>query len=291
MKRALPLLIAAATLGACAGKPAPVGPPPAALGLDSFYVKSVDADGIPVSSSQAVPDEALQVARRMMVAMLARRPDLARQLVRAGQRVMVMGVDELTTDVPEQRDWKKPAIDDPRLTRCERKLYDVRIGRLTDREYWGRRARGMGGLLTSAATENLLAIPGTKYYGETILVHEFSHAILYAVEAVDPALYAQVEKAYAAAKDAGLWTGEYGATTVQEYWAEGTQFWFNSNKLAMVDGVRILSDADLRRHDPALAAVLRAVYGERHRLPGDPFYKHPARVPPGPIPKSTAEVC
>jgi hypothetical protein len=133
--------------------------------------------------------------------------------------------------------------------------------------------------------------PGTKYYGETILVHEFSHAILDAVQAVDPTLYGRVERAYAAAKQKGLWTGEYGATTIQEYWAEGTQFWFNSNKLAVVDGVRILSDTDLARHDPALAAVLRAVYGERHRLPGDPFYKHPARVPPGPIPTSTAEVC
>ncbi|ATY31585.1 glycoside hydrolase [Sphingomonas psychrotolerans] len=291
MSRAFLPLAAAAALAACAGKPAPVGAPPAALKLDPFYVKSVDANGIPITASQAVPDAALQVSRRMMVAMLARRPDIARQLVRAGQRVMVMGVDELTTDVPEQRDWKKPTIDDPRLTRCERKLYDERIGRLTDREYWGKRARGMGGLLTSAATENLLAIPGTKYYGETILVHEFSHAILYAVEAVDPALYARVEQAYAAAKDKGLWTGEYGSTTVQEYWAEGTQFWFNSNKLAVVDGVRILSDKDLARHDPALAAVLRAVYGDRHRLPGDPFYKHPARVPAGPIPTSTAEVC
>ena len=291
MRHALPLLVAASALASCAGKPAPIGAPPAALKLDPFYVKSVDAHGIPISASRAVPDQALQVARRMMVAMLARRPDIARELVRAGQRVMVMGVDEWTTDVPEQRDWKKPAIDDPRLTRCERKHYDERIGRLTDREYWGKRARGMGGLLTSAATENLLAVPGTKYYGETILVHEFSHAILYAVEAVDPALYAQVEAAYAAAKDKGLWTGEYGATTVQEYWAEGTQFWFNSNKLAVVNGVRILSDRDLARHDPALATVLRGAYGERHRLPGDPFYKHPARVPPGPIPTSTAEVC
>jgi hypothetical protein len=291
MRRTLFALIAASSLAACAGKPAPIGAPPAALKLDPFYVKSVDANGIPISASQAVPDAALQVARRMMVAMLARRPDIAGELVRTGQRVMVMGVDELTTDVPEQRDWKKPTIDDPRLTRCERKHYEERIGRLSDREYWGKRARGMGGLLTSAATENLLAVPGTKYYGETILVHEFSHAILYAVQAVDRALYAQVEAAYAAAKDKGLWTGEYGATTVQEYWAEGTQFWFNSNKLAVVNGARILSDADLARHDPALATLLRALYGDRHRLPGDPFYKHPARVPPGPTPTSTAEVC
>lgn len=291
MRRTLLPLSAAAALAACAGTPAPVGPPPAALKLDAFYAKSTDANGIPISSSQAVPDEALRIARGMMVAMLARRPDISRELVRAGQRVMVMAVDEQTLDVPEQRDWKKPAIDDPRLTRCERKHYDERIGRLSDREYWGRRARGMGGQLTSAATENLLAIPGTKYYGETILVHEFSHAILYAVQAVDPMLYARVQRAYAAAKDKALWTGEYGATTVQEYWAEGTQFWFNSNKLAVVDGVRILSDADLVRHDPALAPALRAVYGERHRLPGDPFYKHPARVPDGPMPTSTAEIC
>jgi hypothetical protein len=290
MRRALTLLLAATTLASCGTTPR-IGAPPAALSLDPFYVKNIDADGIPISSSAAVPDEALRVARRMMVAMLEKRPDLARQLVKSGQRVMVMGVDELTTDVPEQRDWKKPALDDPRLTRCERKLYDERIGRLSDREYWGRRARGMGGLLTSAATENLLAVPGTKYYGETILVHEFSHAILYAVQAADPGLYAQVEAAYAAAKDKGLWTGEYGSTTVQEYWAEGTQFWFNSNKVVLIEGKQILSDADMTAHDPALAAVLRQVYGERHRLPGDPFWNHPARVPPGPLPKSSAEVC
>ncbi|MDP5279005.1 hypothetical protein Q9Q95_08725 [Sphingomonas sp. DG1-23] len=121
MKRASSLLVAAGALASCAGKPAPIGAPPAALKLDPFYVKSVDANGIPISSSGAVPDAALQVARRMMVAMVARRPDIGRELVRAGQRVMIMGVDEQTLDVPEQRDWKKPAIDDPRLTRCERK--------------------------------------------------------------------------------------------------------------------------------------------------------------------------
>src|SRR3546814_12367035 len=94
--------------------------------------------------------------------MLEKRPDLAQALVSAGQRVMIMGVDERTTDVPEQRDWKKPAIDDPRLTLCERKFYAERIGRLSDSEYWNKRARGMGGLLTSGETENLLARPDRK---------------------------------------------------------------------------------------------------------------------------------
>ncbi|WP_447756649.1 glycoside hydrolase [Sphingopyxis fribergensis] len=285
-----PLLVAGCLLLAGCTEARPIiGPPPPAL--DPFYTRSVTAAGIPISASDAVPDEALFIARRMVLAMLEKRPDLARSLVSAGQRVMIMGVDEQTTDVPEQRDWKKPAIDDPRLTLCERKFYAERIGRLSDSEYWNKRARGMGGLLTSGATENLLAMPGTRYFGETILVHEFSHAIFDAMESTDPALFAQVQKAYAEAMSRHLWDGQYGATTAHEYWAEGTQFWFNSNKLAIVDGKRILSDADLSRHDPALAAALKAVYGDRHRLPGDPFYRHPARVPDGPPARSTGEAC
>ncbi len=284
------LALALCTTG-CAAPRASIGPPPVALGLDRFYAKSLDVDGIPVSASAQTPDAALQAAARIVRGMLAHRPDLARQLVAMGQRVVIMARSEGTVDLPEQRDWKKPTLDDPRLTVCERKHYDERIGRLSDRDYWNGRARGMGGLLTSAAEENLLAVPGTRYYGETIFVHEFAHAILDAAEQADPALFADVERAYADAHRRGIWRGEYGDTTAQEYWAEGTQFWFESNRLAVVNGKRILSATDLERHDPALAALLRRVYGDRHRLPGDAFHRHPARVPPGPPPVSTAEVC
>lgn len=292
MRRLLSCAVLIAATASCAGNPAPeIAPPPEALALDPFYTKNVDAAGIPISASDAVPDEAMLAARRIVVAMLAHRPDLALALVDRGQRIAIMGVDEGTMDLPEQRDWKKPAIDDPRLTFCERKHYDVRIGRLTDAEYWNKRARGMGGGLTSAATENLLGIPGTRYFGENILVHEFAHAILGAVRDSDRALYARVERAYADAMAARKWTGEYASVNADEYWAEGTQFWFNSNKVAVVDGQQILSDRDMARYDPALAEVLKAVYGARHQLPGDVFHNHAARVPPGGPPKSTAEVC
>ncbi len=268
-----------------------VDTPPAALKLDPFYKRHVDAAGVPIVSSAAVPDAALLAARDIAVAMLIDRPDLRRAMIARGFRIAIMGVDEGTVDLPEQRDWKKPTRDDPRLTMCERKLYDQRIGRLSDAQYWNGRARGMGGDLTSAATENLLGVPGTRYFGENIFVHEFSHGILEAARTADPALYARVERAYAAAMARGLWKGEYGATTVDEYWAEGTQTWFNSNRLAMIDGRRILNDADLSGYDVALFNVLSEVYGDRHQLPGDVFYMHPARIPPGPPPVSTAEVC
>ena len=139
--------------------------------------------------------------------------------------------------------------------------------------------------------EDVLGRATSRYYGETIFVHEFAHQILFAIEAVDPALYAEVEAAYAAALAQGLWNGEYGSTNIQEYWAEGTQFWFDSNRLQVFDGQRILNHGDLARYDPRLYAALGRVYGDAHQLPSDPFYRHPARVPPGPVPENTAEVC
>ncbi|WP_260610463.1 glycoside hydrolase [Sphingomonas sp. IC081] len=271
--------LAAASPGTT-GAGAAVAPPPASLGLDPFYAKYLDAAGIPVVSSAKVPDEALRVARDIVLAETARRPDIRAELVRSGARVGVMAIDEGTMDLPEQRDWKKPAADDPRLTPCERANYATGIAAMTDAQYWNARARGMGGLYTTGAAENLLAVPGTRYYGENILVHEFSHNILSAVERIDPALYGRVEQAYRHALDQGLWKGDYASVTIQEYWAEGTQFWFNSNMAFRHDGTVLLSDRDLRAYDPMLHAVLAEVYAPGHHIAADAFYNHPARLTP-----------
>ena len=241
--------------------------------------------------SAKAPDEALAVARDLVVDMLAARPDLAAALVARNQRVAVMAVDETTTDLPEQRSWTRPTRDDPRLTRCERKHYDQRIGSLSDRRYWDARARGMAGVLTSGAAEDLLGMRNSRYYGQNIFVHEFGHDVLDATAAADPALFHQVQRAYAHALATGLWKDEYASTNYTEYWAVGTQFWFDDAPVATFGGREILSHADLAAYDPALAAVLRATYGERHHLLADRSYLSPARVPPGPLPAFTAEVC
>ena len=266
------------------------GPPPE-LGIPAFYTQYRDADGIPVVSSGNVRLDALVAAEAMIEDMLAFRPDLARWLQDNGYRVAIIAETEALLDLPENAHWTRPAPDDPRLTRCEKKHYDERIGRLTDRAYWDARARGIGGQHTVGAEEDVLGLPTSRYYGETILVHEFAHNILFAIQGADPALYAEVEAAYANAQANKLWFEEYNMTTVQEYWAEGTQFWFDSNRLQVFDGRRILSHQDLENYDPQLAAALRAAYGDRHRLAADPFWMSDARVPPGPIPENTAEVC
>lgn len=284
MKALLPL---AALLAACAT----ASVPPRGLGLDGFYKQYTSARGIPVVASARVSPRALAAARSMAEEMTAHRPELAGVLAERGYRIAVMAPEEALLDLPEMRRWRKPARDDPRLTRCELKHYEARIGRLTDRQYWDARVRGIGGRHMVAAEEDLLGLPFNRYFGETIFVHEFSHQILDAVRIADPALYRRIESAFAEAQAAGRWRDEYTMTTIDEYWAEGTQFWFGSNRLQVFDGRRILEREDLASYDPALFMVLREVFGPVERLAADPFHKHPARVPPGPPPVNTAEIC
>ncbi len=255
--------------------------PPASLSLDSFYKKYTDAFGIPIVSSEIVPDDALLIARDIVNYMLVKRPDVRTALINRGARVLVMAETEMETDLPERRNWKKPAKNDPRLTPGERENYDKPggIASMSDREYWNRRARGMGGTVTSCAEENLLGYPGTRYYGENILVHEFSHNIMGALRNADTALYRETGKAYEAAKMKGLYKGQYAINTIAEYWAEGTQWWFWSNYEFYDGETRVQSPDDLKAYDPSLFSILERVY-QGHHIPADVYYSkniRPAR--------------
>ena len=275
--RSLPFLLVVASLGA--DKPliedyvkANVGPIPSDLTLDPFYKKHADALGIPIVSSEKVPDAALLVARDIVIHMLAKRPDLREAMVGRKMRVIVMARTESTTDMPEQKDWKKPGPDDRRLTRDEREHYEERIGRLTDKEYWDRRARGMGGNPTSCAEENLLGYPGTRYFGENIFVHEFAHGIMDSgIRRADPELLRKIRDAFKAAMDKGLWKGHYASTNANEYWAEGTQTWFWSNYEYKDGETTVMTPDDLKGYDPTLYDLLSQVYADHH-IPLDVYH-------------------
>ena len=249
-----------------------IAAPPPSLALDPFYKKYADAFGIPIVSSELVPDAALLMARDIVNYMLMKRPDVRQAMVDRKSRVLIMAEREGEMDLPERRAWTTPAKDDRRLTPGERENYDKPggIGSKTPAEYWNNRARGMGGNIT-AAEENIMGYPGTKYYGEHILVHEFSHNIMGALRIADPALFAEIQPAYEAAKAAGKYKRQYAINTVAEYWAEGTQWWFWSN-IEFYDGdTRVQSPDDLKAYDPALYAILDKVYAGHH-IPADVYY-------------------
>ncbi|HSL72776.1 MAG TPA: hypothetical protein VK864_21165, partial [Longimicrobiales bacterium] len=213
--------------------------PPPELGLDLFYQKYADAHGIPVVSSAKTPDAALLMARDIVQFMLSERPDLRRELIRKKWKLAIMAETEVTYDIPEHRKFRPlPKIDDERLTQQQRENYNNPggVGSLTGEQYWNARGRGFGGEpngenTTSCAEENLLGYPGTRYFGSSICVHEFSHGIMRgAIYTVDPEYRKSVEDAYAAAKSKGLATAVgYNGNNMNEYWAGGIEAFTRSN--------------------------------------------------------------
>lgn len=228
-----------------------------------FFDKFTDAQGIPVVASADVPDRGLLVARDVILHMLTNSPSIQQQMIDEGYKLGVMADTDSTMDIPWYSDLEKPdGIDE-----------DVTVA-----EYWNQRARGLGGDEVTCAEENILGYPGTKYFGENILVHEFSHSIHQAIRETDPELARKIESAYQDAMANGLWEDHYASTNAAEYWAEGTQFWFNSNYQYEHGDRTVLNSADLMRYDPKLYSLLEKVYTSDHRIPMDVFYKHEARV-------------
>jgi hypothetical protein len=248
-----------------------IGPVPTSLGLNPFYKKYTDAMGIPVVSSEKVPDAALLVARDIVNTMLAARPDIRKALVARRWRTGVIAEVEMTMDIPEYARMKRPgAPPDEPVTQA-------------DRDYHANRSRGLGGNPTTGAEENLLGYPGTRYWGEHIFVHEFSHAMMTGIRDIDPAMHAEIRAAYDKAMAAGKYTYDdgrkhYATTNASEYWAEGVQWWFFSNYGECFAGkVKVETPEEFAAYDPVLNELIGRVYST-HRIPMDVF--HARRVRP-----------
>jgi alpha-glucosidase len=208
-----------------------------ALKLDPFYQKYTDYKGLPILSSKKVSDAALLEARHLIGRMLANRDDLCKAMVKNRVQFVVMAPTEMTTDVPEQRN-------------------------MTPKDYWDKRARGLGGRVTSCGEENLLNLRGDRYRNENILIHEFSHAIhSHGLRGIDRKFDARLKATFARAKDAGLWKDTYAATNAAEYWAEGVQSYFDCNAPPN-RGVHndVNTREKLKKFDPALFELIDEVF-------------------------------
>jgi hypothetical protein len=248
-----------------------IGPLPESLGLNSFYRKYTDAMGIPVVASEKVPDAALLVARDIVNAMLAARSDIRKALIARRWRTGVIAEVEMTMDIPEYSRMKRPgAPPGEAVTQA-------------DRDYHATRSRGLGGNPTTGAEENLLGYPGTRYWGEHIFVHEFSHAMMTGIRDVDPAMHDEIRAAYDSAMAAGKYVYDdgrkhYATTNAHEYWAEGVQWWFFSNYGECFAGkVKVETPEEFAAYDPKLNELIGRVY-TTHRIPMDVF--HGRRIRP-----------
>ena len=241
------LLLTAALASQRAAELDAVTAPPAGeverLALDPFYERYCSASGIPVVASAKVSPYALLEARHLIDHMLEGRDDIRTKLIKNKVRFAIMAVTEMTTAVPEH-------------------------ATLEPGKYWDRRARGLGATkhrpCVSCGEENLLRYPGDPYFEESILLHEFAHAIHHmALVDLDETFDERLSQAYQAAMKAGLWKGKYAASNRAEYWAEGAQSWFDDNRENDHDHNHVNTREELRAYDPKLAALCQEVFGDR----------------------------
>ncbi|XP_071498801.1 uncharacterized protein [Diadema antillarum] len=212
-------------------------------GLNPFYSKYTHAYGIPIVSSDQVADAALKRACYVTWFLMADREDIRNALYQGGARVSVLGISELTNEIPEFS-----YLDDS----------------------WNQRARGLGGSLanpvTLAAEENLRCLNNIdRWREEDIMVHEIVHTIhLVGLDTLDSSFSEMLKQTYSTSTgEKDLWANTYARTNYREYLAEGAQSFFNVNThREFRDNVHnnISTRAALRDYDAALYDILLGIF-------------------------------
>lgn len=223
---------------------------PEGKNIPSFYQKYIETEGLYVTSSGKVSDEALLKACDIISLILAKRPDVKAHMVKKGCHVMIIGKDEETCDLPEFA----------HICNCEDSI-----------KYWNWRARGFGGapedeFSSSCGEENLLALPQDKYVGENILIHEFAHLIhTVGIVGVEPDFNERLEALRQNAIRKGLWEKTYAVSNKEEYFAECVQSFFNCNRYAEpANGVHnwVNRRTKLKTYDPDMYRLLQEYFYE-----------------------------
>jgi hypothetical protein len=222
-----------------------------------FYKKYLEIDGVPVMASADVADEALQRTYEIVTHLLAGRPDVLQVMAKAGTRLIIIGKDQVYTDMPEYRNSPNP-------------------------EYQNERVRGTGGFqVTSFGEENLLNLAGDRYDDESIGVHEFCHTIDAALGRIDSAWRDRLRTTYRNAVAAGLWTNAYAGSNPGEYWAEICQSYFDCNRINNWNHNAIGTREQLKQYDPQGYDLVRTAF----KLPPEKDWRLPVlRRQPSVIP-------
>lgn len=248
---------------AAQGKPLPVSAPPEAFfakfndrdrdAARKFYAKHLDLNGLSIAAAAVVEDDALRRTHEIVTHLLAGRPDVLAAMGKAGTRLIVIGRDQVYTDMPEYRNSPNPA-------------------------YLNERVRGTGGLgVTSFGEENLLNLPLDRYDDESIAVHEFCHTIDAALTRIDPSWRRRLGDTFKKATDAGLWKNTYAASNQAEYWAEIAQSYFDCNRVNNWNHGPVGTREQLKQYDPDGYDLVRTTFNLK---PADDWRYTPVRRQP-----------
>ena len=201
----------------------------------NFYKKYLDVRGLPVVAAQEVDDLALQRTYEIVTHMLAGRPDILKAMVDQAMYLIIIGKDQVYTDMPEYRNHPNP-------------------------QFQNERVRGTGGRPTSSGEENLLSLPIDRYDDESIAVHEFCHTIDSTLARIDPTWRERKEAIFRRARDKGLYKDTYAIGNAAEYWCEIAQAYFDTNRINNWNHGPIGHREQLKAYDPEGYELVRTTF-------------------------------
>jgi alpha-glucosidase len=233
-----------AQTSASADQPAVTAPPESFFQMVSerdreaaqnFYKKYIDVKGMPVVASGEVADLALQRTYSIVTHMLAGRPDIIEAMVKNHMYLIIIGKDQVYTDMPEYRNSRNP-------------------------EYQNERVRGTGGRLTSFGEENLLSLSLDRYDDESIGAHEFCHTIDDTLRSIDPTWSQRKNAVFQNARKKGLFKDTYAGSNSGEYFAEIGTAYFDCERSNNWNHGPIARREQLMVYDPEGYELLRTTF-------------------------------
>jgi hypothetical protein len=205
-----------------------------------FYGKRMRIRGITIRAHADVSDAALEETARRILRLLARTPEIAKNLQLLGAEMHIIGKDQQTSDLPEYRHMKGKPFE----------------GTLTIDQ----RGRGFGGLHASCSEENVLLLPSDHFKEHRdICSHEFAHTIYYHGLSED---IRELWKArYRVSMAAGRWATMYAAKNDNEFFAELTM-WYQGSRgdYGKLKPAPQRGALWLRSYDPEAYALMDRIY-------------------------------
>lgn len=223
------------------------------------YAQGCEVLGIEILAAEDVDSTAIDQMADRIFNMLADRPDLIASFNDLGVEGRVIGKDSRITSLPEFAE-----------------VYELYPG--TD---WNRRGRSFPGTdlipVVAGGEENLMCLEETYYQDEDNFVRTMAIAIRrFGLQFVDPITNASIDRAYQTAIATGLWRNTLAEINSFEYWAEGTQSFFDTNLEEPEDRPpnsshnHVDTRAELQAYDPDLYALALSVYGDTGWYPECP---------------------
>ncbi len=244
------------------------------MGLDPFYTKYCDFNGILIVGSADASDAAFEQAWLLAANVYHTRPDVVASLAGMGFQISVMSPDQVVTDVPELAYLADDTSTDFNQYRgYDKVLEEPRV--------------------VAIGEENLLCLPSDTNFGENIFVNSLGNLTRFALQMdLVPAFGDQVAAARQHAIDNGIWSpSPWNTESNGNYWNYGVQAYFNSvDMIAGPTDSFTNTRAELASYDPQLFALIDSVFNSEEWTPACPPLEVAAAPTVAPVVETNTEV-